>query len=99
MLPSAQALTDYMSGLSELAYAAGWMEGLEFALWRAVIDGPRRYGRLEITAEHVARLRALSTDCGGWIVFDDRSEETFVEIDAWRRIYTTRIEKMERYTT
>ncbi len=33
---------------------AGWMEGLEFELWGAIIDGPFRYGRLELTATHIA---------------------------------------------
>jgi hypothetical protein len=98
MTPSAQALTDYMSELSESAYYAGWMKGLEFALWWAVTDGPRLYGRLDITAEHISKLRALSDACGGWIVFDDETEETFVDLDAWRRIYAERIARMEGYT-
>ncbi len=46
------ALADCMSSLSE-----GWMDGLEFEPWRAAVEGPCRYGRLELTAEHIARLR------------------------------------------
>jgi len=99
MSPSAQALNDYMSALSEIAYSAGWMQGLEFALWRAIKEGPRRYGRLDITAEHISRLRVLSDACGGWIVFDDKTEETFIDHAAWQKIYADGIEKMERYTT
>jgi hypothetical protein len=87
MTPPAQALTDYMSELSESAYYAGWMSGLEFELWRAVVDGPRRYGVLDITAEHIAELRRLSKACGGWIYFDDETEETFASLDDWRRRY------------
>jgi hypothetical protein len=34
-------LADYMSDLSEEAYSAGWMNGLEYALWDALT------GRLE----------------------------------------------------
>ena len=92
MNPFAQALTDYMVELSEAAYSAGWMEGLEFALWRAVTEGPRRYGRLDITREHISKLRTLSDDCGGWIVFDDNTEETFICLDAWQRLYAECIE-------
>ncbi len=88
-----------MSELSEAAYYAGWMHGLEFALWRAVTEGPRRYGRLDITAEHVSKLRELSDSAGGWIVFDDKTEETYMSLDEWRRIYADRIKSMESYTT
>jgi hypothetical protein len=65
MNPSAQALTDYMRELSEEAYSAAWMTGLEFALWTALTEGPRLYGHLDITADHIAKLRMLSDTCGG----------------------------------
>ncbi len=63
------------------------MTGLEFALWRAVTEGPRRYGHLDITAEHISKLQTLSDACGGWIVFDDTTEETFIGLDAWQKLY------------
>ena len=85
------ALAEAMGSLSEAAHHAGWMEGLEFDLWRAVVDGPRRYGRLDVTADHVAHLRGLSQACGGWIVFDRDKEETFVPIDRWLDIYRERM--------
>jgi hypothetical protein len=87
MNPSAQALWEYMSELSESAYAAAWMEDLEFALWQAVREGPCTYGLLNITQEHIAKLRTLSTACGGWIVFDDKTEETFIGLEAWQKLY------------
>lgn len=80
--PHARALADFMSELSEEAYCAGWMDGLEFELWRALIGGPRTYGRLEITDEQLARLRELSEAAKGWIVFDDAEEETLVTADS-----------------
>lgn len=83
-----RALADYMSELSEEAYCAGWMDDLEFSLWRIVTDGSGRYGSMEITEKHVSKLRALSRLCGGWIVFDDRDEETFVTLREWQRRYT-----------
>ena len=46
-----------------------------------------------------SRLRLLSDACDGWIVFDEDTEETFIDLDAWRKMYADRIESMERYTT
>lgn len=80
-------LADYMSTLSELAYYAGWMENLEHALWRAVEVGPFRYGHLDLKAEHIETLKQLSASCGGWIFFDDNTEETFIPIEQWRHRY------------
>ena len=84
---SQKALAEYMSGLSEEAYFAGWMEGLEYALWKAVVENPFEYGFLQLTEQHIAELTKLSNACGGWIVFDDDSAETFVPIAKWRKIY------------
>ena len=75
-----------MSLLSEAGYHAGWMAGLEFELWRAVIEGPFRYGQLDLTGKHVERLKYLSDACGGCIVFDSAREETFVPIRHWNDI-------------
>jgi len=74
-----------MSELSEQAYCAGWMGGLEFDLWNALVGGPREYGRVRITDEQVERLRRLSEAARGWIVFDDVDEETLVPLDEWKR--------------
>ena len=41
MNPSAQALADYMSELSEDAFSARWMDGLEFELWSALLVAGR----------------------------------------------------------
>jgi len=77
------ALAEYMSELSEAAYHAAWIEGLEHSLWRAVIQGPFRLGRLDLNAEHVANLRRLADSSGGWICFDESNEETFVDLQLW----------------
>ena len=78
-------LMEYMSELSEEAYCAGWMTGLEYALWNALLNGSREYGRLEITDAHISKLRELSDRCGGWIVFDDETEETFMPLEQWQK--------------
>jgi hypothetical protein len=91
MNPEAAALRDYMSELSEEAWYAGWMMDLEYALWDAVEHGPRSYGRLDITEQHIATLRELSVTCGGWIRFsDDARREEFVPLETWTRLAAER---------
>ena len=85
--PKARELAEYMSALSEEAYCAGWMDGLEFELWEVVINGPRRCGRLQITHDHIAQLRRLSEAAGGWIVFDDNEEESLLPMEDWERSF------------
>ena len=76
-----------MSALSEEAYSAEWMDGLEYTLWNAVLDGPFKYGRLQITDEQITRLNELAGACGGWIVYDDVAGEVFVPQEQWQRMY------------
>jgi len=94
---SQRVLADYMSGLSETAYCAGWKQDLEFALWRFVVEGVGRYGQMDVTVEHIKNLHDLSHDCGGWIVFDDESEETFVALEEWQRRYAANIKSGEAF--
>jgi hypothetical protein len=83
-------LADFMSDLSEEAYCAGWMDGLEYALWEAVIGVRGEYGRLALTEAHRARLRELSDTCGGWIVFASDTEETWIPLAEWERRFSAR---------
>ena len=85
---SQRALAEFMSELSEQAWHAGWMKGLEYELWRAIVDGPFRLGRLTLTSVHVTRLKQLCDLCGGWIVFDDAAEESFASASLWNSIYS-----------
>jgi len=87
LTPQQRELAVYMSELSEQAFSAGWMEGLEQALWRAVTSGPYRYGYLTLTTAHVEKLKALSNACDGWIAFDDNLEECFVPLGQWVEQY------------
>lgn len=83
-------LIDYMSDLSEQAYAAAWMAGLEYDLWGAVVNGPREYGRTGIMIADILKLSELAKSAGGWIYFDENSEgdgETFIPMDQWLRRY------------
>ena len=85
LAPAQRALEEFMSELSEEAYCAGWMECLEYALWDAVGGGARLYGRKTLSDSEVESLRALSRACGGWIVFDDETEETWLPLSEWEK--------------
>ena len=86
---SQRRLAEFMSSLSEKSWSAGWMEGLEVDLWRAVTSGPFKVGLHQIARDEIEQLRRLSADCGGWIVFDQEHEETFVPRDVWLAHYAT----------
>ena len=76
-------LHDLMSSMSEQARSAGWMDGLEYDLWKAVKSPPYKVGRLQLTSTQLDRLTELSDKCGGWIAFDDEREEIFVPLAQW----------------
>jgi hypothetical protein len=82
--PPQRQLADFMSELSEEAYCAGWMAGLEYALWEVVLGERKEYGWLAIGEDHRARLRQLADDCGGWVIFDDETEETWLAMAEWQ---------------
>jgi hypothetical protein len=79
-----RVLAEFMSSLSENAYCAGWMDGLEFALWQVLLGERREYGRLVMTGEDRWKLRSLSDAAAGWIVFDDDREETWISFEDWK---------------
>lgn len=89
LTPEQRALADFMSELSEEAFCAGWMLGLEYALWEAVFGLRASYGRLILGDQEIARLGELSRGCGGWIVFDDNTEETWLPRGAWEMRFAT----------
>jgi hypothetical protein len=82
-----QTLVAAMSDLSEAGYHAGWIAGLEYDLWRLLLANGDHYGRHDVSAEELGRLRHLAEQCGGWIVFDDEKEETFVPLAEWQRMF------------
>ena len=92
-----RALADYMSDLSEQAYYAGWMKGLEYALWEAIVGGRREYGRLQLSDGHRTRLRELSDSCGGWIVFDDDTEQTWLPRAEWEERFSARLRAGDKF--
>jgi hypothetical protein len=98
-----KALSDYMSDISEKCWCAGWIMGLEDALWHAVQHGPKKFGQGEITQGNIDELKRLSQKAGGWCVFADDEYGTkievemfeicFVPVEEWKKIYDALEEK------
>jgi hypothetical protein len=91
-----RALADYMSELSEEAYSAGWMLGLEYALWDAVFGQSDKYDRSPLGVVEVARLRELAGQSAGWIVFDVATEETWLPMVEWEQRFDEWVKRGRR---
>lgn len=79
---SAHLLARLMSDISEEHWAAGWMSGLEFALWDMVQGGSRRYGMDDVSDSEVAQLELLSELADGWVIHGDGGEQ-YVPLEIW----------------
>lgn len=85
-----QALANLMSDISEDAYCAGWMMGLEFDLWRLLHSNPPRpYGMINISDNSMKMLKELSDHVGGWIVVsnDQDHDYDFVPLHEWEQMF------------
>ncbi len=91
-----QELADLMQEISEDCYCAGWISGLEYALWSFVLypSGPRNYGQRGVSLADIERLDKLSQEIGGWIHWLDSEEaphqdwgEYFIPMDQWIEMY------------
>lgn len=89
--PEQASLAQLMSDLSEEAYFAGWILGNEYMLWRAVLEGPSRFGQLELSESQVRRLRDLSSRCSGWIFYDPSRAESWAPLWFWHAAYARHI--------
>lgn len=85
--PDQRTLAESMSDISERCYHSGWQQDLEYVLWDAVIKGERKYGQDFITSEDIETLKHLSDQAGCWIIFDDVTEETAIDLAAWSLKY------------
>ncbi len=72
-----------MSYLSEDAFCASWMDGLEFELWKAMNNEINEYGTLKFNDEIIEKLKKLSSKAKVWIVFDDSREELYLPWELW----------------
>jgi len=81
-------LADYMSQISEEAYCAGWISNLEYILWNAVTGGKREFGRYLISDKDIENLISFSTKCNSWIIFDHKNDETAINLEEWKKVFS-----------
>lgn len=93
-LTTAQAsLAELMSEISERCYSTGWMRHLEYVLWDAMLQGARKYGHDFVTPEDATNLKKLAEAAKCWILFDDTTEETAIELSVWQELYRREVER------
>ena len=69
--------------LSQKYMHVSWYFGIEYSLWKAVVDGPQRIDPME-----AAELRQLSSEAEGWVHYPETAgEPLFVSLDVWLREY------------
>lgn len=79
-------LLELMRDASEYAYCAGWMDGLEFDLWRFVIGTfpkDKHYDLITHTnyTIEIAEMKRLAALVDGWWIWDEG--ETFITMAEW----------------
>jgi hypothetical protein len=85
---AARDLLQLMGDISQRCWNAGWLVGLEFALWNMIVAGtPASYGDGEVSIDQIAELRRLHNACDGWWYWDvEDDEERFVPTEQWTLI-------------
>jgi len=90
-------LQETMSDISEDCYCAGWLIGLEYALWGAMQDGNLRFGLGEIDVEKLRRCGQLAQELGGWIVWVDDHDLPGTRSQEWGNRFVPMAEWLEMY--
>ncbi len=85
---AALGLLALMTGISEEFWCAGWMNGMEFDLWRRAAG--TNYGQGIITERQATLLRLLHEECGGWWMWDYARGPVFVRTEEWLRVLQLR---------
>jgi len=76
-----------MSEVSEDHYAAGWLIGLEFTLWRLIFENYEDpFGFSPLTFDERAKLIELTYRCQGWWIYGQSGRE-FLTYDEWLPLY------------
>lgn len=77
-----------MSDLSEEHWHAGWLNGTEYTLWKAIQQYPEplHWGQRAIPLDTVADLYHLALAVGGWWVWGEDGAY-FVSLGEWERLY------------
>lgn len=91
-------LLSLMREISEDHFCAGWMGGLEYDLWQAVLQYPQPYefGFGPIEEENVAELKDLAEELQEWAFWDDGTGEKLIPLEEWKQIFAARESKRVR---
>lgn len=86
---AARELRAMMGEISEDHYAAGWLSGLEFTLWRIIFEQPEeRFSFASLTFEERGKLIELTHRCQGWWIWSSkRGGREFLTYDEWLPMY------------
>jgi hypothetical protein len=87
-------LYDLMSEISEEHWCAGWMAGNEYSIWESITTGELYYGTDNIDLALINKIKDLSQELNGWIVWDNDSKVPvekwgpyFIEMNDWILMY------------
>lgn len=83
-----ESLRTLMTEISERCWCAGWIGGLEFALWASLDHrADESYGQGFIYSGNKRQLARLALQAGGWWVMTDNFEEVFLSMPEWAEFY------------
>ncbi|MDA0195468.1 MAG: hypothetical protein O2887_16770 [Bacteroidetes bacterium] len=85
-----QLLVDFISEISEDYFAAGWLNGIEFDLWRLISTGnlPEYHSvvTLDEDLDIIEGLRLLSNITNTWAIWDDTVGDAVpIELGEWKQ--------------
>jgi hypothetical protein len=78
---------ELMWKVSEEAWSVGWMEEMEFQLWKIMGEGPGKYGQLFLDERFLEQLRDQAKKAEGWIYWDKTEQETWIDASGWEAMY------------
>jgi hypothetical protein len=81
------ALTRHLGEISEEGYCAGWMNGLEFDIWRICTAGGGYFGGAKIEEQYAADLLNLASLAGSWPVWDKSKGRSYMPLAEWKATY------------
>jgi hypothetical protein len=88
-----ETLLRMMEDISEDCWCAGWLNDLEFTLWKAVLTGKTNLG-FGMPESDLIRLKHLHEMADGWWIWaDDEENRRFVSTEEWLKIYAEKMAK------
>jgi hypothetical protein len=82
---AAPLLRNLMEDISERCYCAGWLLGLEYALYGIAFEArPKRFGQDDVTDDEAIELRRLAQASDSWWHWPDGVDDGPVRITLQR---------------